>query len=936
MQDLRPNPTLPLEYRAERPIVSDFLQQAKRSPEATAIIGEGVSCSYQQLQRISHGIASFLFEHRTGDADRVLIVCSRGAGLVYAMLGALRAGLPFSVVDVAYPAARIAQLVESLEPAFIVLCGEAQVALAQGQYPARRVRVPEAPDQALQQFPDQTGPLPDIDASRPAYITFTSGSTGIPKGVVTHHAPLVHFIDWHVRRHGFTEHDRFSLLSGLGHDPVYRDIFTPLSIGAAVFCPAQSTVTHPVQLVTWIRRHGISVIHLTPPLGKLIATGAGLQQQRFDQLRWLFWGGDALSPALYQTMRSIAPQATSVNFYGTTETPQAMVFHQLDEQPVQATIPLGKGIDDAQVLVVGEQRQLVSEGEVGEIFIRSPYLSMGYWQDPALTAEKFVVNSFTGAPGDTCYRTGDLGTYLADGNVAFLGRADCQVKIRGHRIELAEVESVIARQPRIEQCVVVASNDGAAPRLIAYCVTRSAVEAGQLREVVAAQLPDYMVPALFVFIDAIPLTPNGKIDRRALPPPLDSSETCAGNVGEALTPVTRKLADAWAQILQVPHIDANLSFVELGGDSLSFVQASMVLEDLVGQLPARWELMPVRQLAELAGQAKAPGHAMRALEMPVLMRMLSILLIVMGHLGVLGKGMITGETTALFLVSGIGLARFQVNAINERGDARVLLKSVLGIALPTLLYTVLVQFLFDTVHWQSLLLISNWFPASLVGHFSYWYIEVLVQMLLIVGLLLSIRPLRLLIMADPFRHLLLAACVLLLADIVLGLFVFDATPLYNRVPQHYLAAMVLGMAVQYADSTLRKWMASAVAVVVVGELELVTIAGYGWDAWFSGLHIDVALPAVLALIWLRSVPMPAAIARGGALIASSTLFIYLTHYQFQSVARRISDQPLLAVALAIVGGIVVAYCWNTGLRLALKRWARARKKRPADTLEPVA
>jgi peptidoglycan/LPS O-acetylase OafA/YrhL len=166
--------------------------------------------------------------------------------------------------------------------------------------------------------------------------------------------------------------------------------------------------------------------------------------------------------------------------------------------------------------------------------------------------------------------------------------------------------------------------------------------------------------------------------------------------------------------------------------------------------------------------------------------------------------------------------------------------------------------------------------------------------------------------------------------------VFDTTALYNRVPQHYLAAMVLGMAVQYADSTSRKWLASAVAVVVVGELELVTIAGYGWDVWLSGLHIDIALPAVLALIWCRSVPVPAAIARGGALIASSTLFIYLTHYQFQSVARRISDQPLFAVVLAIVGGVLVAYGWNLAVRLALQRWNRARKKRPADTLEPVA
>lgn len=929
MQDPRPNPRLCLEYRADRPIFSDFVQQAQCSPEAPAIIGPGMRCSYGQLQAISQGIASCLLEGAASKGERVLIVCSRGAGLVYAMLAALRAGLPFSVVDVAYPPARIAQLLESLEPAFILCCGEARFT-PPGHCPARRISVPDTPAEALLQFPEQPGALPEIDPRAPAYITFTSGSTGTPKGVVANHAPLVHFIDWHVRRHGFTGQDRFSLLSGLGHDPVYRDIFTPLSIGATVFCPAQATLTHPAQLAAWIQQHGITAIHLTPPLGKLIATGADLNQQSLGALRWLFWGGDALSPALYQSMRAIAPSATSVNFYGTTETPQAMVFHQLDPQPGQGAIPLGKGIDSAQVLVVNEQRQLAGEGEVGEILIRSPYLSLGYWRDPALTAEKFVVNPFTGEPGDTCYRTGDLGTYLADGSAAFLGRADCQVKIRGHRIELAEIENVLAGLSPITQCVVVANTEGAAPKLVAYCVARSAVAAGYLREALAAQLPDYMVPAQFVFLDAIPLTPNGKIDRRALPPPQDAPS----NSADTLTPLAQQLADDWAQILQVPHIDANLSFVELGGDSLSFVQASTALEARIGQLPPRWESLPVKALAALAATGKAPRHALRAMEMPVLMRMLSILLIVMGHLGVLGKGMIMGETTALFLVSGLGLARFQVKAINDRGDARSLIKSMLAIALPTLLYTALVQCVFDRLHWQSLLLISNWFPAETVGHFSYWYIEVLVQMVLIIGLVLSIRPVRLLIMADPFRHLLLAAGALVLADLALSRWVFDATALYNRVPQHYLAAMVLGMAVQYADTAPRKWLASAVAVVVVGELELVTIAGYGWDMWLSGVHIDIALPAVLALIWCRSVPVPGAIARGGALIASSTLFIYLTHYQFQSVARRISDQPLFAVALAIVGGVLVAYCWNLALRLMLERWNR--RKRPADALEPAA
>ena len=252
--------------------------------------------------------------------------------------------LAFTVADAAYPAARVDQIIRTLDPAFVLLCGDASVDL---KHEATVIRIPELPDDALQAFVGDRPNLPDVDPDRPAYITFTSGSTGEPKGVVTHHAPLVHFIQWHARLHGFTQDDCFSLLSGLGHDPVYRDVFTPLSIGAKVVCPAQSTVIDPAALATWIQDNRISVIHLTPPLGKLIETGAKLAGLTLDALRYFFWGGDALSKALYQQIRLIAPGAVSVNFYGTTETPQAMGFHRIDPSASDDKIPLGRGIDDA-------------------------------------------------------------------------------------------------------------------------------------------------------------------------------------------------------------------------------------------------------------------------------------------------------------------------------------------------------------------------------------------------------------------------------------------------------------------------------------------------------------------------------------------------------------------------------------------------------------
>ncbi|RWU21438.1 antibiotic biosynthesis protein [Pseudomonas alkylphenolica] len=934
MVDLRPNPTLSLDYCVERPIFQDFVRQARRSPDATAIIAHDATCSYGQLEQISQGIAAFLLANGATACDRVVIVSSRCAGLVYAMLGAARAGLTFTIADVAYPAARVGQIIRTLEPAFVLLCGDAitaQFNLQRAGHSSQVVQVPETPDRALQQFACDRAQLPEVDPAQPAYITFTSGSTGEPKGIVTHHAPLVHFVEWHVREHGFTRDDNFSLLSGLGHDPVYRDVFTPLSIGATIICPVQSTLVNPSALAEWIHRHHVSVMHLTPPLGKLIETGARMSALTLDRLRYWFWGGDALSVALYQQLRAIAPQAISVNFYGTTETPQAMAFHRVDPHADYTRIPLGKGIEGAQLLVVNEASQLVDEGEVGEILIRSPYLSLGYWGDTALTGEKFVINPFTADPADICYRTGDLGTYLADGSVTFLGRADSQVKIRGHRIELVEIENAIARHPRVKQCVVLANNDSAMLRLVAYCVAAEPVTPVELREALSGELPDYMVPALFVFLDAIPLTPNGKIDKRALPAPVDTTAGHAASAGLAL-----KLSEAWAQILQVPSVDANLTFVELGGDSLSFVQASMVLEQLIGHLPNRWEQIPVWELAERANQAKASKLSWWAMETPVLLRVVCIVLIVVGHFRQFPTWMFGGETSVLFMISGLSLARFQLKAIDERGDARMLIKSVTAIVVPTLLYTALTQAVFDTVHWQSLLLISNWFTQDLVGHFNYWYIEVLVQMLVITGLVLSFKRVRAVIMANPFRCLMVASCALVVLDVLLNRWVFDASALYNRVPQHYLAIMVLGMAVHFADSTAQKWGASAMALLVIGEQDAFAMAGLGWEAFASGKYIDIALPAVLALIWFKAVSVPRLLARAGALVASSTLYIYLTHFQFQSVARRIFDQPAFSVVLAVVGGVVVGYCWNKGVRLVMLSWNKGRNKRLADSLERVA
>jgi hypothetical protein len=231
------------------------------------------------------------------------------------------------------------------------------------------------------------------------------------------------------------------------------------------------------------------------------------------------------------------------------------------------------------------------------------------------------------------------------------------------------------------------------------------------------------------------------------------------------------------------------------------------------------------------------------------------------------------------------------------------------------------------------LLISNWFRTEDIGVFTYWYIELLVQMIAIIGLALSFQRVRQAILADPFRFFIITACGLAVASVLINAYVFDASDLQNRVPQHYLSVMVLGMAIYYAHSNVQKCVVSAVALLLMGWQD--ALAVYGNEALLRE-YVDIALPAVLVLIWVRSVPVPGLIARGVALIASSTLYIYLTHFQFQSLARRIVDVPALSVVIAVVGGIAVGYVWNKVVRFVLTHFNGGKKKSSEESIERVA
>ena len=404
-----------------------------------------------------------------------------------------------------------------------------------------------------------------VDPDGLAYVAFASGSIDGPKGIMGSHRPLSHFLQWHSQSFGFNESDRFSMLSGLAHDPLLRDIFTPLWVGATLCIPDQAMMKTLGQLRVWLKTQEISVIHLTPAMSQLLTMTDELalkysdEQMRLSKLRYAFFGGDVLTWRHISPFREIAPSVVCVNFYGTTETPQAMSYYVIPDQNDKRKddwimkakpLPLGRGIKDVQLLILNASGMLTGIGETGEIHIRTPYLARGYMGDNKSTHLRFIINPFTREQGDRVFKTGDFGRYLNDGTIEFIGRIDNQVKIRGFRVELGEIEMMLDRCPSVNQAVVLASEDESENKsLVAYIVPEENSEpsTSMLRDFLKMKLPEYMVPSVFIMLESLPLTPNGKVDRKALPKPDQKRPELEKEFVAPNTPTEIKLAEIWCR-----------------------------------------------------------------------------------------------------------------------------------------------------------------------------------------------------------------------------------------------------------------------------------------------------------------------------------------------------------------------------------------------------
>ncbi|MEV5503073.1 amino acid adenylation domain-containing protein [Nonomuraea fuscirosea] len=579
--------------------------------ERVAVAGEGGGLSYAELVRLARATgAAVSAAVRPGDA--VAILAARTCELPALMLGVLGAGARWAVLDSALPAARLAAQARSAGARALIACPGVPV-------PAELSWLPQ-PD-PLPEPAARTGPAgqpvlagPDggtafpVAVGRRGYLSFTSGTTGEPKPVRAAERPLARFLSWYAAEFGLTVDDRFALLAGLAHDPLLRDVFTPLTLGATLHVPDQERVRDPARLAAWLRERAVTVAHLTPQLATLIAA-AGVE---LPDLRLVLFGGDRLTYAEAARFAAVAPKTRLLNTYGTTETPQAQAVCEITG-PVPATgdpVPLGRGVDGAELLVLDAGGSPAAVGELGEVVVRSRRLAEAYLDDE-LTRRRFTREPTDETGGVTGrYRTGDLGRFDPDGRVVPAGRADGQVKIRGHRVELGEVEATLAAHPGVLAAAVRAAEQPGGRVLHAYAVPESAaVQAGELRRHLAARLPDYAVPAELVLLPALPLTPNGKVDRAALPPP--PRRAAAGPGQEPSTTTERLVAGVWREVLGLPRVSADANFFEIGGHSLATAQVQARLAAALGRevpIVDLFRFPTVRTLAaHLDGERRTAG-----------------------------------------------------------------------------------------------------------------------------------------------------------------------------------------------------------------------------------------------------------------------------------------------------------------------------------------
>lgn len=593
----------------------------RRYAHRIAIDQDGWELTYAELERSSARIAWWAAELGIPRGTFIAVMVEDRADLIGCMLGIMRAGCVFVPLELTYPNERIAYMLSVVEVDYVIHDEQSAVQLRKIADLAQRTMHAAAYShiQASAAHPTPFS-MPEYRADDASYVYFTSGSTGKPKAIVGKNDSLVHFMRWQISQFGLSEGLRVSQLTPPCHDPFLRDVLVPLLCGGTICLPGGEDRRHPLRLARWLANSRVSLVHCTPSLFRMLQLNAA-EGSYFPALTSVFLAGEPIHPnELRRWYETIGTRVQLVNLYGPTETTLAKLFHCIEPaDAAKERIPIGRPITDTTVYLIDESGRLIRDempGEPGELYIKTTYRTHGYCRDDALNQAKFIVDPV--ADDDVAvYKTGDLGAYLPDGSLVFLGRADRQVKIRGYRVEMGEIENTLLEQETVREAVAVlhecgseacgggASGEGKLAAYVVLCASARGECEEQLREFVASRLPAYMVPDSIVIVASIPLTDNGKINYEALP--VRSSSMALDD--SSLNEIEQRLAAIWRELLGVGQVGREDHFTRLGGNSIKVMSLiSAVYSRFHIELPLS-EIFRNDSLASMAAYIGSSGEA---------------------------------------------------------------------------------------------------------------------------------------------------------------------------------------------------------------------------------------------------------------------------------------------------------------------------------------
>ncbi len=545
--------------------------QANATPNAVAVVANGEALTYRELDARASRLAHHLLSLGAGPEILVALCLERSLASAVGALGVLKTGAAYVPLDPSWPPDRLLFILKDSGATVVVTQQSVAARLPTGRW---QVVDLDLDAEQIARCP-VSSPKVAVNTEDLAYVIYTSGSTGRPKGVQITHGGLLNLVFWHQHTFAVGPADRATLLASPGFDAAVWELWPYISAGASIHLPDESIRNDAESLRDWLVTQGITITFVPTALAEVMMA---LEWPTCIALRAMLTGAETLhrfpSPGLPFVL---------VNNYGPTECTVVATSGVVPASGGTGGQPtIGRPIANTQIFILDEHLRPVPVGVTGELHVGGKGLARGYLNQPALTAEKFVSNPFSSVPGSRLYKTGDLAKYLSDGQIAFIGRTDDQIKIRGYRIEPSEIVTTLDRHPAVSASHVIAREDGIAEkRLVAYVVPvpGSRPAYGELRDFLLTHLPEYMVPVIFVSLDSLPLTSNGKVDRRALPIPNESNILRSEPRAPAQTLVEKRVAAIVANLLGLQQVGANDNFFLLGGHSLLGTQVIARVRD---------------------------------------------------------------------------------------------------------------------------------------------------------------------------------------------------------------------------------------------------------------------------------------------------------------------------------------------------------------------